>query len=94
MAAKIVDIADEIHRELGNPTDLSIPPISYWLTTNLGQLNNLLNLTLTLDEDNLELSTDLDDQQKVIFKKLYLFITTIPKLERLWVRRVQTLLLR
>jgi len=71
MAAKIVDIADEIHRELGNPTDLSIPPISYWLTTNLGQLNNLLNLTLTLDEDNLEFSTDLDDQQKVIFKKLY-----------------------
>ena len=46
MAAKIVDIADEIHRELGNPTDLSVPPISYWLTTNLGQLNNLLNLIL------------------------------------------------
>lgn len=94
MATKIVDIADEIHRELGNPTDLSIPPISYWLSTNLGQLNNLLNLTLTLDEDDLEFSTDLDGEQKVILKNCILFTITIPKFELRWVLQARTLLLR
>ena len=44
MAIKVVDIADEIHRELGSPSDLSISAISYWLRTNIGQLNNLLYL--------------------------------------------------
>ena len=42
MAIKVVDIADEIHRELGSPSDLSISAISYWLRTNIGQLNNLI----------------------------------------------------
>ena len=40
---KIVDIADEIYRELGEPTDNSIPPIAFWIRTNLGTLNNYLN---------------------------------------------------
>ena len=72
MAIKVVDIADEIHRELGSPSDLSIPAISYWLRTNIGKLNNLLYLSLTVDDDTLEFSTDLTDDQSVIFKKLYI----------------------
>ena len=40
---KVVDIADEIFRELGEPTSLSIPAISFWLRTNVGQLNNYIH---------------------------------------------------
>ena len=69
--AKIVSIADEAFRELGNPTDLSIATISFWLRTNLGQLNNMLNIDAAIDESTLELTEELTIDQAVIFKKLY-----------------------
>ena len=46
---KIVSIADETYRELASPSDLSIAAISFWLRTNLGQLNNLIATSYTLD---------------------------------------------
>ena len=69
--AKIVSIADEVYRELGDPSDLSIATISFWLRTNLGQLNNMLNLDKVIDETTLELEEELTVDQAVIFKKLY-----------------------
>ena len=54
--AKIVSIADEAYRELGDPSDLSIATISFWLRTNLGQLNNMLNIDAAIDESTLELT--------------------------------------
>ena len=70
--AKIVSISDEIYRELGDPTDMSIATISFWLRTNLGQLNNLLNISIEIDSTTLELNgTGLTADQAVIFKKLY-----------------------
>ena len=44
---KIVSIADEAYRELASPSDLSIAAISFWLRTNLGQLNNLIDTSYT-----------------------------------------------
>ena len=69
--AKIVSIADEIHRELASPTALSIASIAFWLRTNIGQLNNLLNLDREIIDTTLELNAELTTQQSVIFKKLY-----------------------
>jgi hypothetical protein len=69
--AKIVSIADEVYRELGDPSDLSIATISFWLRTNLGQLNNMLNIDAAIDESTLELTGELTVDQAVIFKKLY-----------------------
>ena len=40
---KVVDIADEIFRELSEPSTLSIPAIAYWVRSNVGELNNYLN---------------------------------------------------
>ena len=40
---KIVDIADEIYRELGSISTLSIPAIAYWVRGNIGSLNNYIN---------------------------------------------------
>jgi hypothetical protein len=72
---KVVDIADELYRELDAPTDLSIPAISFWVRTNLGALNNSINTTFVVNETTLEIK-DVDDveisqQEAAILKKLY-----------------------
>ena len=48
---KVVDIADEIYRELGEITSLSIPAIAFWVRTNIGALNNLINTGYSIDSD-------------------------------------------
>ena len=67
---KTVDIADEIFRELDAPDDFPIPNISFWLTSNIGKLNTLLCLDITVDA-NMEFVPELTDPQKDILKLLY-----------------------
>ena len=45
---KIVDIADELYRELGEPSSISIPAISFWIRSNVGELNNRINTTFKI----------------------------------------------
>ena len=74
MTIKIVDIADEIYRELGQPTDLSIPSIAYWLRSNIGDLNILINKKYTINDITLEIEENGDtfgDIEKSIFKMIY-----------------------
>ena len=77
MTTKIVDIADEVYRELGEPADISIASVAYWLRTNLGRLNVLLNKPYLINETTLEInSTDetkdpFGINEKTIFKKIY-----------------------
>jgi hypothetical protein len=47
---KIVDIADEIYRELGEPSSISIPAISFWIRSNVGELNNRINTSFKIVE--------------------------------------------
>ena len=69
---KVVDIADELYRELSYPTDVSIPVIGFWLRTNLGTLNNLVDATYILNNVNLEITPDMALEEKAIFKKMYI----------------------
>ena len=73
---KIVDIADEIYRELATPSDLSIPAIAYWLRSNIGGLNNLIHTEYTIRDYDLELvntdGVEIADNEKTIFKKMYM----------------------
>ena len=75
MTTKIVDIADEIYRELGEPTDVSIPSIAFWLRTNLGKLNILINKRYTINTLDLEVDAISPETftiiEKSIFKKMY-----------------------
>jgi hypothetical protein len=77
MTNKIVDIADEVYRELGEPSDISIASVAYWLRTNIGKLNVLLNKPYLINETTLEIySSDeakdpFDINEKTIFKKIY-----------------------
>ena len=68
---KIVDIADEIFRELNQPTDSSIPQIAFWIRVNVGSLNNLIHTEYTIDTTTLEISPDPEIEEKSILKKLY-----------------------
>jgi hypothetical protein len=47
---KVVDIADEIFRELGEPSTISIPAIAFWIRSNVGELNNRINTTFKIVE--------------------------------------------
>ena len=76
---KVVDISDEIYRELGNPTTLSIPVISYWVRTNIGALNNAINTSYSINSDSFEIEqtvcdvvTSIGIDESSILKKLYM----------------------
>jgi hypothetical protein len=68
---KIVDIADEIFRELDQPLEVSIPQIAFWIRVNMGTLNNLINTEYAIDTTTLEISPDPAIEEKSILKKLY-----------------------
>jgi hypothetical protein len=76
MTTKIVDIADEVYRELGEPTDISIASVAFWLRTNIGRLNILINKPYSVNETTLEISDTEDDPfgitEKTIFKLIYI----------------------
>ena len=77
MTTKIVDVADEIYRELGEPSDLSIASIAFWLRTNIGDLNILINKKYYITEDTLEIGIlegsgdEFKDIEKSVFKMIY-----------------------
>jgi hypothetical protein len=77
MTTKIVDVADEVYRELGEPADISIASVAYWLRTNLGKLNVLINKPYLIDNTTLEIYSSEEPKdpfginEKGIFKKIY-----------------------
>ena len=66
---KVVDIADEVFRELGSPSTISIPAISFWLRTNIGGLNNSINRDFSIKAGTLELIRDVDGTETEMTSK-------------------------
>lgn len=56
---KVVTIADELFRELGEPSTISIPSIAFWIRSNVGALNNLIGSSYRVLDGSSEV--DLDD---------------------------------
>jgi hypothetical protein len=83
---KIVDIADEIYRELGEPTDLSHASIAFWLRANIGDLNILINKKFYIDENTLEISIpeNSGDSFSTIEKSIFKMIYSIHYYEKLF----------
>jgi len=77
MSNKVGSIADEIYRELSEPSTLSIAAVSFWLRTNIGYLNASLGTSFSVDMGDVsdgrdyEISPPLGDMEKVIFKLTY-----------------------
>jgi hypothetical protein len=86
MTYKIVDIADEIYRELGEPNDLTLSSIAFWLRTNIGDLNILINKKFYITDDTLEIGIQEDsgDEFKDIEKSIFKMIYSIHYYERLF----------
>ena len=57
---KVVDIADEIFRELSEPSTLSIPAIAYWVRSNVGELNNYLNTSFRVSHETFEITEQVE----------------------------------
>ncbi|MEK6883464.1 MAG: hypothetical protein AABY22_27805, partial [Nanoarchaeota archaeon] len=65
-------IADEIYRELGSPSDYSVPGVTFWLRGHIGDLNNLISTEFSVSStDGATVSPDISEAQKSIFKKLF-----------------------
>ena len=73
---KIIDIAEDLYRELGSPTDISIPAVVYWSRSNIGALNNLTGIKHTIEETSLEIideeSKEIGVEVGAILKKMYM----------------------
>jgi hypothetical protein len=67
----VTSIAQEIYEELGEPSDLSIAAIAAWVRRNIGGLGNLINTEFQINSTSLEITPNLNDAQKYIFKKMY-----------------------
>ena len=73
---KIVDIADEVHRELGSLDTLSIPAIAYWLRSNIGAMNNHINTSFEIHVDTFEIvdagGRQITPYETAILKDMYI----------------------
>ena len=76
---KVVDIADDVYRELGSPTSLSIPAIAFYIRSAVGALNSYINEEYFIYTGNLEIVKDVDgsnieigEEESSILKKMYL----------------------
>jgi len=76
MSIPISGIADEIYNELGSPADITTGSVGYWLRSNVGDLNILINKKFYID-DFQEVAIpsgsadSFDTVEKSIFKMLY-----------------------
>lgn len=76
---KVVDIANELYSELGSPANISLAAISFWLRSNIGRLNNLINENFSILEPTYEIINTLSDNTTeeininaaAILKKMY-----------------------
>ena len=67
----VTSIAQEIYEEMGEPSDFSIAAIAAWVRRNIGGLGNMINTEFSVDSSSLEITPNLTDAQKYIFKKMY-----------------------
>ena len=82
---KVVDIADELFREVSEDSNYSIASISYWVRSNIGRLNSHLNTFFEIDSssfeiiqktdknnDNVLVTSEINLDEAAILKKMFL----------------------
>ena len=71
---KVVDIAHEIYFDLNSPSDLSLAAVSFWVRANIGNLNNSIFSSFTIN-DSYEIVQDdaeININAVAILKKMYM----------------------
>ena len=81
---KVVDIADELFREVGEPSTYSIASISYWVRANIGRLNSHINTFFVVNSsfeisqetdtknDNTLVESEINLDEAAVLKKMFL----------------------
>ena len=81
---KVVDIADELFREVGEPSTYSIASISYWVRANIGRLNSHINTFFVVNSsfeisqetdtknDNVLVKSEINLDEAAVLKKMFL----------------------
>jgi len=67
----VASIADEIYRELGEPSSLSISPITFWLRTNIGELNTMIYTSYEISISDYEVTPQIGIDEAAILKQMY-----------------------
>ena len=70
--ATLIEVATRISQNLDNPDSPSPAVIQYWLRNNLGLLNNLINVSYTIDQTDGTVEPDIGDNEASIFQHMYL----------------------
>jgi len=81
---KVVDIADELFREVGEPSTYSIASIAYWVRANIGRLNSHINTFFVVNSsfeisqetdtknDNVLVKSEINLDEAAVLKKMFL----------------------
>ena len=81
---KVVDIADELFREVGEPSTYSIASIAYWVRANVGRLNSHINTFFVVNSsfeisqetdtknDNTLVESEINLDEAAVLKKMFL----------------------
>ena len=73
----VATIADEIYKELGEPTAYTTTAIQFWLRSNVGQMNNLLMSSYSVNSSSNEIEDDstpanqISIHEAAVMKKMY-----------------------
>ena len=65
------DIANEIYQELDSPANVLISTMIYWLNSNVGVLNLLLETEFVVSTTDNSITPDMGQDEKAIFKQIY-----------------------
>lgn len=68
---KLIDLADQTFRDLGQPNTLSLPQIADWYRYNIGQLNLQIHTEIIYDSTLDEFVEPLTIEQANIYKLMY-----------------------
>jgi len=71
MINTVASVAQEIYEELGEQSDTSIAAIAAWIRRNIGGLSNMLDKKYEIKDGTYEITPNLTDIEKYIFKKMY-----------------------
>lgn len=67
----LTQLSDTIVREISDDETVSIPRVAFYLRSQVGNLNVLINTSFTIDSTTLEFSPDLTDDEAAILKEIY-----------------------
>lgn len=68
---KLLELSNRLHQKLGNPNNLAVGVIQYWLRFSLGRLNNLIFTSYSLQAQTGDVEGELGENEAGILEQMY-----------------------